>query len=268
MSEDADRLIADAYSEIAPYYVRLWSPVLLPLGRQLLDRLPLDGARRVLDLGTGSGTLIDDLAQRASGATLVAADIAEGMLRVAKKGHTAAFAATNALGLPFASGRFDVVVSSFVMFNVPDVRAAFEEVLRVLTPGGTFGMTTWGDEPEDAAMDLWNEELDAHGAPEDRAVPQGREDIDTPEKLSALLNEAGFASPMVWTDRLAHQWNPDDWLEFIRHGRRRLRLDAMPGEARERCLARVTERLATLTHEQLTERSEVIFATATSRTGT
>lgn len=261
MSEEGDRLIADAYSEIAPYYVRLWSPVLLPLGRQLLDRLPLATARRVLDLGTGSGTLIDDLAESAPHATVVAADIAEGMLRVAKQSHTAAFAATNALGLPFASETIDVVVSSFVLFNVPDVRAAFGEVLRVLAPAGTFGMTTWGDEDEDAAMDIWNEELDAHGAPEDRAVAQGREDINTAAKLTALLEEAGFASPMVWTDRLAHQWRADDWLEFIQHGRRRLRLDVMPAEAREDCLERVRERLAGLTPEQLTERAEVIFAT-------
>jgi SAM-dependent methyltransferase len=157
----------------------------------------------------------------------------------------------------------DVVVSSFVMFNVPDVRAALREVLRVLQPGGTFGMTTWGDEPEDAAMDIWNEELEAHGAPDDQAIPQGRADINTPAKLSALLEDAGFASPTVWTDRLAHQWRADDWLEFIQHGRRRLRLDAMPPDARDRCLARVTERLAGLAREQLTERSEVIFASAT-----
>lgn len=263
MSHSEDRLVADAYSEIAPYYARLWQPVLLPLGRQLLDRLPLATARRVLDLGTGSGTLIDDIAEGAPRATVVAADIAEGMLRVAKQAHIASYAATNAVALPLADGTVDVVVSSFVLFNLPDPPAAMREVFRVLRPGGTFGMTTWGHEPDDPRMAIWQEELDAQGAPKDAWAMPGRETINTSAKLAAVLEDAGFASTTVWTDQLAHPWRPGDWLEFFQHGRRRQRLDGLPDDARDRCLARVRERLETLTPEQLIERAEVIFATAT-----
>ena len=124
-------------------------------------------------------------------------------------------------------------------------------------------MTTWGHAPDDPRMAIWDEELDALGAPKDTWATQGREAINTSGKLAGLLKGAGFASPTVWTDDLAHPWRPDDWLEFFRHGRRRERLDAIPDDARDRCLARVRERLGELAPEQMIERAEVIFATAT-----
>lgn len=262
MTDDGDQSLAAAYSEIAPYYVRLWAPVLLPMGRQLLDRLPLPNARRVLDLGAGSGTLLDDLAVRAPTAQIFAMDIAEGMLRVAKQRHDAGFAVSDARALPITTGVFDVVVSAFVLFNVPEPVAALREVVRVLRPGGMFGMATWGDEPEDAMTNAWNEELSAYGAPDDPAAPDGREAMDTPAKLSALLAESGFVAPETWTDRLAYTWRAEDCLEFLQHGRRKRRLDALAPEAQRACLARVEDRFYSLTPEQLTERSEVIFATA------
>lgn len=42
----------------------------------------------------------------------------------------------SALELPFADGRFDTAVCTFVMCSVPDPSAALEEIARVLRPGG------------------------------------------------------------------------------------------------------------------------------------
>jgi ubiquinone/menaquinone biosynthesis C-methylase UbiE len=38
--------------------------------------------------------------------------------------------------LPFADGRFDTAVCTFVLCSVPDPSAALEEITRVLAPGG------------------------------------------------------------------------------------------------------------------------------------
>jgi demethylmenaquinone methyltransferase/2-methoxy-6-polyprenyl-1,4-benzoquinol methylase len=44
--------------------------------------------------------------------------------------------AANALSLPFPSESFDAVVSGFLLRNVPDIRQALAEQVRVLKPGG------------------------------------------------------------------------------------------------------------------------------------
>ena len=46
------------------------------------------------------------------------------------------FAEGDALALPFGDNTFDAACSGFMMRNVVDVRAAFAEQARVVTPGG------------------------------------------------------------------------------------------------------------------------------------
>lgn len=217
----------------------------------------------MLDLGTGTGTLLDDLTTRAADASIVGLDIAEGMLRVAKRDHAALFAAANASLLPVADETFDVAVSAFVIFNVPDPHAALSEVRRVLRAGAMFGMTTWGPSADDRPMEIWNEELAAHGAPDEEEMPQGREEINAPDKLAAVLAGAGFSRNDTWTGDFAYTWQRvEDWLDFAIHGRRGIRLNALPEETRASCLQRITERLATLTPDELTDRAEIVYATA------
>jgi SAM-dependent methyltransferase len=249
------------YSDLAPYYVHHWAPVLQPLGRQLLSHLPLSDATCVLDLGTGTGTLLDHIAKTATRAQVIAADFSEGMLRVAAASNAAGFVAADARALPLRDSSADVAISAFVLFNLPDPAAALREVLRVLRPGGAFGMTTWGEETPDQGLDAWLEELTAHGAPPGEPPPAGRERMNTTQKLAKVLREAGFDRVTTWTDGLDHTWRVADYLDFLQHWKTKARLDALPPDARRSCIARVGERMAALTPDQLTDRSQVIFAT-------
>jgi demethylmenaquinone methyltransferase/2-methoxy-6-polyprenyl-1,4-benzoquinol methylase len=119
--------------------VRLW--------RRRVQRILQAGpGDRVLDLAAGTGT--SSLAFAGSGADCVACDFSLGMLqagqaRLAQSGPlhdkmrgSVAFAAGDALSLPFRDGAFDAVTISFGLRNVHGTRDALAEMRRVTRPGG------------------------------------------------------------------------------------------------------------------------------------
>ena len=119
--------------------VRLW--------RRRVQRILQAGpGDRVLDLAAGTGTSSAALA--ASGADVVACDFSLGMLQAgqvrqvksdplrSKTRGRVAFAAGDALRLPFKDGAFDAVTISFGLRNVHGTRDALAEMRRVTRPGG------------------------------------------------------------------------------------------------------------------------------------
>ena len=119
--------------------VRLW--------RRRVQRILQAGpGDRVLDLAAGTGTSSVTFAE--AGADVVACDFSLGMLQAgqarqvkhdpfqAKTRGRVAFAAGDALRLPFRDGAFDAATISFGLRNVHGTREALEEMRRVTRPGG------------------------------------------------------------------------------------------------------------------------------------
>jgi ubiquinone/menaquinone biosynthesis C-methylase UbiE len=101
--------------------------------------------RRVLDVGSGTGYALRQLAERLPAATeLVGIDLAPGMVRTAH--HSAAdgrlrFLIGAAEQLPTADGTFDLIISVTSFDHWADQRAGIAECARVLAPGGFLILT-------------------------------------------------------------------------------------------------------------------------------
>jgi SAM-dependent methyltransferase len=93
--------------------------------------------KRVLELACGGGNGFGLVAAQAR--SVVGGDFSAPLLRQARAhyGERVPLVRLTAEALPFRAGAFDVVLFFEASYYVPDMNRAFDEVKRVLPPGGT-----------------------------------------------------------------------------------------------------------------------------------
>ena len=115
--------------------------------RRLYRRLAADIAAtappdsKILDVGTGPGVLLVELAKRRTDLHLTGIDLSADMIVAATRNlDRFGFRTTAQVGdvtnLPFPDGSFDLVVSSLSLHHWDEPEAAVPELARVLRPGG------------------------------------------------------------------------------------------------------------------------------------
>lgn len=115
---------------------------------------PIAGERAV-DLGCGSGNATLPLA--AAGTQVTAIDPSLRLLGIATErareaGYRITSSVAGAESIPLPDGDADLVISNFGVIFASDPVAAFNEILRILTPDGRFVFTAW--RPHGAIADV------------------------------------------------------------------------------------------------------------------
>jgi len=167
---------------------------------ELLTRLqffPLQ-PRTIVDLGCGTAQGASALRRRYRGARVLAIDLAPGMLRAARRRswpwRRFECVCADALALPLTSQSVDLVYSNLMLQWCDDPALAFNEVRRVLRPGGLLLFSTFGP---DTLVELRAAWAQADDAPHVSAF------ADMP-LLASALHHAGLCEPVMDRDLRQH----------------------------------------------------------------
>jgi SAM-dependent methyltransferase len=267
------------YDRIAEGYATWWAPVLAPAAFALLDLVAAEAqdSRRLVDVGTGTGTLAIAAAARWPHLEILAVDASEAMLSgahrqaAARLGDPASPARTRlriaqgtADRLPPDADGSDLVVSSFVYQLVPSRGRALREARRVLRPGGRLAYVTWLDgEVRFAGDRALDEALAAAGLePRGDLEEDGRAgDVPSVRAAADQLRRAGFRNATAHAGIVRHDFSPRSWLGFLAEFDEEDLFESLDPGARARLEHELLGRLEALSPDELRLELPVVYAT-------
>jgi SAM-dependent methyltransferase len=221
-------------------------PFFTPFGEALIEFAQIEPGDRVLDAGCGTGAALLPASRVAAQA--VGIELSPGMAARAREAVPGAEVIVgDATGLPFEDGSFEVVVSSFTVFFMPDPTAALREWARVLAPGGRIVMATWGNaDPRwvwerEVRMEFLSE-IDSATLQELGAGLALINRFDSPGKVASEFRDAGLAPGPVDRHTIEFAFADEQaWWDWNWSHGTRVFLEALPEEARERFRVRAFE---------------------------
>ncbi len=240
---------------------------------------------RIVDVGSGTGTLAVATLRRWPHAEVVATDAAAGMLDFARgraeetglagegslagEGRLAgesslSFVVGPADELPLATGSFDVALSSFVLQLVSDRLAALTEIRRVLRPGGLLAYVTWLDrdsrEPFRAADEFDEAVYDLKVDEPEESDEQIAGDVRSARAAADELRRAGFVRASAREETLVYTWTMEAYLDYKLAYDERALLSSLSDGQRAELERNARDRLSRLAPSDFSWHAPVVFA--------
>jgi demethylmenaquinone methyltransferase/2-methoxy-6-polyprenyl-1,4-benzoquinol methylase len=199
--EEKKRAVRDMFDAIAPRYDLVNRVMTFRLDvrwrKRTVRELALPEDSVVLDLAAGTGDLCIDL--REAGLTPISMDLSYGMLAADRSGAPRAQA--DILRLPVPDHSVDGVTCGFALRNLTDLGAFFDELARVVRPGGRIALLDVGI-PRNPVIRAGNDVYFGKVVPKIgallsdgaayRYLPRSVAYLPEPDEMVSMLRRSGF----------------------------------------------------------------------------
>lgn len=233
---------AEAYER----YVGRWSR---PVARAFVGRLAVPPGAAWVDVGCGTGALVQAILEQGDPRAVTGLDRSEGFIEAARQQLTdgrVQFQVADAAHLPLDSGSQDAAVSGLVLNFVAEPARMLSEMCRVTRPGGLVAAYVWDYGGGMAMMrHFWDAAVAVQ--PDDARLDQAeRFPLCQPGPLSGLWQEAGLSEVTVSEIEIPtifHDFS-DYWAPFLgKQGAAPTYLASVDDRTREQIRATLQARL-------------------------
>jgi ubiquinone/menaquinone biosynthesis C-methylase UbiE len=231
--------VARLFDSLADEYDAVGVDFFGPIAAGLVDAVAPRPGERVLDIGCGRGAALVPLARRvAPNGRAVGIDVSSRMVELAmvatgEAGVAAEVSVGDAMAPAFSGASFDAVVSSLVLFFLPDPAVALSAWRSLLVPGGRVGVSTFGPYDGQWRSNV-DEALGRHAPPgvADARTTGARGPFASDEAMEALLVGAGFGAPHTLHATVSPRFDdPEHWFRWsMSVGQRQFWMSVPPSE--------------------------------------
>jgi SAM-dependent methyltransferase len=184
----------DLWASGAAYerYVGRWSR---PVARAFLAWLAVPASAQWLDVGSGTGALVEEILNGAAPERVIGVDRSAAYVAYARErvqDARAAFVVGDATALPLARASLDAAVSALAINFVTDPRAAVAEMAGAVRPGGCVAAYVWDYAGKmELIRTFWDAAVSLD--PRAAALDEGRcFPLCQPAALASLFGEVGL----------------------------------------------------------------------------
>ncbi len=211
-------------------------------GREVLDRLPLDGGETVLDAGCGTGRVTELLRERLPRGRLIGVDASGKMVDQARErlGGRVELRVVDLIDLGL-DREVDAVFSNAVFHWIADHERLFERLHAALRPGGRLAAQCGAEGNVARVLEAVRGAYAEGDFADAERPPRGTWNFAGTSETEARLRAAGFEDVEVWTaERPATPSDPRAFLRTVVLGPH---LERLAEPLRERFVEAVLARL-------------------------